>query len=266
MKCVICENKMSFFFSKKFNSFGLKTVDYWRCDNCGFCMSKTHADMTDTEWQVLNYEYHATYQGAECNTDDPLWIERLETQATVLNDAAEIGFLNENGRWLDYACGDGKLSELLKVKNRSLLKYDRYMPNSADYLDDNAINNKSFDFVITTSVFEHFTLRKQFDSVETLVSDSGVLGLHTLVCENIPCDSSWFYLLPVHCAFHTNKSMSLLFEQWGYISSVYNVEARLWFWFKQNNSEEIEKLVEFANKRTNKPNYIFKNGFVDYWK
>lgn len=234
--------------------------------NCGFVMSKTHADMTVSEWASLNHEYHTIYQGKEFNPDDPRWIARLQSQANVLCDAARIGLLNSDGQWLDYACGDGKLSELLRKEGGpTLLKYDRYMSRRDDYLKDDEVTPKRFDFVLTTSVFEHFTLSEQFDSVEALVKENGVLGLHTLVCESIPCDASWFYLVPVHCAFHTNKSMGLLFEQWGYTSSVYNVDSRLWLWFKPY-ALDIQSLVESANRRAKGPSYIFKKGFVDYWK
>lgn len=265
MKCVICNSEMAFSFSKRFNAFGLNNVDYWRCQNCGFSMSKTHADMTASDWASLNHKCHSSYQGKEFNPDDPRWIARLGSQAKVLSDAAHIGLLNGDGRWLDYACGDGKLSELLQNKGRTLLKYDKYMSRQEGYLRDSEIIAGSFDFVITTSVFEHLTLREQFDSVEALVSENGVFGLHTMVCESIPCDASWFYLLPAHCAFHTNRSMSLLFKQWGYVSSVYNVDSRLWLWFKQPPSD-IQERIELANQRPTGPSYIFKNGFVDYWK
>lgn len=265
MQCPICNGGMHYYFSKCFDAFGLGKVDYWRCSNCGYSMSKTHTDMTAGEWAALNHEYHSTYQGKDFNPDDPRWIARLQSQAMVLSDAARVGLLDIDGKWLDYACGDGKLSDLLQNEGRTLLKYDRYMSRQKGYLSDNEIIPGRFDFVLTTSVFEHFTLREQFDAVEALVSDNGVLGLHTVVCENIPCDTSWFYLLPVHCAFHTNKSMSLLFKQWGYKYSVYNLESRLWFWFKQS-ATDIRERVECANRRPNGPSYIIKNGFVDYWK
>lgn len=265
MKCIICSNDMLFFFSKEFNAFGLTKVDYYRCANCGFTMSKTHADMTTNEWESLNRRYHATYQGKGSNPDDQRWITRLQRQATILADAARIGILDGDGRWLDYACGDGKLSDLLRKEGLTLNKYDKYMACREDYLKESEVVPGAFDFVITTSVFEHFTLKEQFDSVEALLSNGGVLGIHTRVCENIPCDASWFYLLPVHCAFHTNMSMSLLFRQWGYVASVYNVSARLWLWFKQR-SGDIQNRVERANRRSNRPSYIFEKGFLDYWK
>ncbi len=265
MKCIICSGRMEFYFSKDFDAFGLGKVDYWRCRDCGFSMSRTHAEMTRAEWESLNRQYHSTYQAKDSNADDPRWTERLQSQATVLADAVQVGLLNGDGRWLDYACGDGKLSELLRSDGITLEKYDRYMSRQEGYLRDDEITARGFDFVITTSVFEHFTKREEFDSVESLVSANGVLGLHTLVREDIPCDSSWFYLLPVHCAFHTNRSMALLLEQWGYASSVYNVDSRLWLLFKKPASD-MRHRVDAANRRVRKPTYILKDGFVDYWK
>lgn len=265
MKCIICGGETAYHFSKTFDAFGLGKVDYWRCRNCGFSISKTHAEMTPDEWAKLNQEYHSAYLGQDFNPDDPRWISRLQSQAKLLSDAAKIGLLNADGRWLDYACGDGKLSELLADRGRELLKYDRYMGRPEDYLSDPDLRPGSFDFLITTSVFEHFTLREQFDAVEKLVSEGGVLGLHTLVCEDIPCDPSWFYLLPVHCAFHTNRSMSLLLQQWGYVASAYNVDARLWLCFKKP-PVDVRERIEQANQRPEGPHYIFADGFVDYWK
>ena len=263
MKCLICNGSMEFSFSKKFGVFGLSKVDYWCCENCGFTISRTHAEMTTAEWESLNHEYHAAYQATESNPDDPRWIARLKSQTRVISDAARIGLLDPKGRWLDYACGDGKLSELLEDKNLTLLKYDRYMARQDGYLDAGKLLPKRFDFVITTSVFEHFTLREQFDSVEMLVTDNGVLGVHTLVCETVPRDPDWFYLIPVHCAFHTNKSMNLLMQQWGYVASIYNVDSRLWLWFKRPG--QLQQRIADENTRSNGVSYIYKKGFVDYW-
>jgi hypothetical protein len=265
MNCLVCGGGMEFYFSKHFDVFALKQVDYWRCSDCGFVLSKTHADMTASEWSALNEAYHSSYQGQDFNADDPRWIARLQSQAKVLRDAVEIGLLSADGRWLDYACGDGRLSELLQEEHLELLKYDRYMSRAGGYLDERDLRHGSFDFVITTSVFEHLMRRAHFDAIEALVAPSGVLGLHTLVSETVPRDPAWFYLLPVHCAFHTNKSMSVLLEQWGYACSVYNVDSRLWLCFKEP-PPDIRERIEAANRRPDGPPYLLKDGFVDYWK
>lgn len=266
MKCLVCDGEMAYYFTKTFNMYNLRDVEYWKCSNCGFVISKTHFEMTEEIWGQLNVNYHQTYQNKEHNPDDPRWIERLHTQAKVIDDAARTGFIKEGGRWLDYACGDGQLASILKADyGRVLLNYDKYMPSQPGFLEHNDVVPRSFDFVLTTSVFEHFTRRAHFDAVESLVAQGGVLGLHTLVCESIPKDPDWFYLLPVHCAFHTNKSMSILLKQWGYTESIYNVEARMWLFFK-SRLHAIEKISGDANTRLNEPYYIYKNGFVDYWK
>ena len=264
MKCLICDERMEFSFSKQFTGLGLSKVDYWRCPNCGFTMSRTHAEMTIAEWESLNHEYHASYQRSESNPDDPRWIARLKSQSKVISDMTEHGLISGKGRWLDYACGDGKLSKLLERKGLTLLKYDRYMARNDGYLDAEELIPGDFAFVVTTSVFEHLRLREHFDSIESLVADNGVFGVHTMVCETIPRDPNWFYLLPVHCAFHTNKSMRLLMHQWGYVASTYHVDSRLWFWFKQQ--DQLEQRIDYMNKRSDEVTFHYKQGFVDYWK
>ena len=222
--------------------------------------------MAPAEWERVNHECHASYQGTESDPGDPKWNTRLQNQTRMLNDLQEVGLLNRNDRWLDYACGDAKLSGLLRTHhNLNLLNYERYMPKWEGYFQESELVPGVFDFVITTSVFEHFTRREQFDFVQALVSKNGVLGVHTLVCENVPADPRWFYLNPVHCAFHTNRSMEILFRQWGYACSVYNVDAQLWLWFK-NDPQDVEAAIGRANLRAGGLYYVFKRGFVDYWK
>jgi hypothetical protein len=257
---------MTFFTSKDFHEYGLDTAQYWRCNDCGFVISKTHVEMSSAAWETVNIAWHASYQGKESDPRDPNWNTRLQNQVRMLHDAQEIGLLKRNGRWLDYACGDAKLSGLLLTRhNLNLLNYERYMPQREGYIDEKELVPRSFDFVVTNSVFEHFRQREQFDFVEALVSRSGVLGIHTLVCEQVPADPTWFYMNPVHCSFHTNRSMEVLFRQWNYGCSVYNVEAQLWLWFK-DNPQEIEAIIQRANSRSGGPAYLFKYGFVDYWK
>ncbi len=264
--CLVCGSPMSFFFSKRFRLRGLDTAEYWRCSACGFVASRTHLEMAPEEWDTLNREWHEAYQGTESDPSDPKWRARLESQARAIGDLQRIGLLNEEGRWLDYGCGDGKLSNLLRTRyGLSLAGHERYMRKRDGYLEESGLLPGSFDFVVTTSVFEHLARREQFDSVDALVSKNGVLGTHTLVCEDVPCDPSWFYLLPVHCTFHTNRSMDALFRQWGYRCSVYSVDAKLWFWFK-SGLREVESAIERANRRAAPPAYVFKRGFVDYWK
>jgi hypothetical protein len=266
MHCIICHAEARYYFSKHFDDFGIGEVEYWRCNDCGFTLSKTHADMTSTHWERVNRLFHEAFFGRDVNALDPRWLLRLGHQSRMLGDAVDIGLLSRRGRWLDYGCGDAKLADLAKREhNLTLLKYDEYLSMRVDYLKTAELVEGGYDFVLTTSVFEHLAKREHFDRIEALVSDSGVMGIHTLVRDSIPNDPDWFYLHPVHCAFHTNESMRRLLKQWGYVCSVYNVEAQLWLCFK-GSSLAIESIVRKANQRPDMPKYLFEHGFVGYWK
>jgi hypothetical protein len=208
MKCEICGGAASHSFSKTFNAFALEKVDYWRCADCGFVLSRTHARMSPTAWSELNRLCHEQYQGTDSNALDPRWKSRIAAQARALSDLAAVGLLDPAGRWVDFGCGDGVLSDAAAADHGlTLLKYDEYMAADAGYLPTEALAPGGFDFAISTSVFEHMTRRDQWDGVNALVAPNGALGVHTLVAETVPQDPTWFYLQPPHCAFFTNAAM-----------------------------------------------------------
>lgn len=267
INCLVCGSGMRHYFTKTFKTPWLDDVHYSECPECGFVASRTHFQLPAAEWSRLNEEYHGSYQGTDSAMDDPRWLERLNRQTVVIADMKESGLIPQKRPWVDYGCGDGKLPDFLKNRHGvTLLKYDRYM-KSPGYLPDSDMKPGAFDFVIHTSVLEHMRDRATMDEIAGLVSETGVLGIHTLVMERIPLDPSWFYLLPVHCAFYSNESMSRLFKAWGFTSSIYHVEARLWLFFR-GDPAEVEAQVARANARPGKEDfrYLFKRGFMDYWK
>jgi hypothetical protein len=265
MRCEICGGPSRFDFAKQFDFLGLTKVEYWRCRDCGFVLSRTHAELPRHEWERLNALCHALYQGQDINLLDPKWKSRLAAQAKAISELAQGGLLDPQSRWLDFGCGDGALPDLLETRfGLTLAKYDQYMASDATYLSDEALRPGSFDFVITTSVFEHLTRREQFDRIESLVSPAGAFGLHTLVAERVPSDPEWFYLEPPHCAFFSNAAMDRLFRDWGYRSSLYIVDASLWVWFREEPGATAAK-VERLNAGGAAP-FLFAEGFFDYWK
>ena len=248
MKCLICNRDMSYYFTKDFTSYNLKELQncvYYICENCGMVVSKTHFDMSDTEWENLNFNYHSSFLiDGGISPEDPNWLERLDKQVNFL----EYLYVNEilpKNNWLDWGCGNGILSDKLKERGILLQKYDKYF-NSIE------LKCKNYDFIITTSVFEHIREYSTLKSIADLLTERGIMGLHTLICERIPKDPKWFYLLPVHCTFFTNKSTSILMENLGFKYSAYNINSRLWFMSKYPIKSNV--------------NLITKEGFVDYWK
>jgi 2-polyprenyl-3-methyl-5-hydroxy-6-metoxy-1,4-benzoquinol methylase len=263
--CFICGGKMGYYFTKYFPDYGLGDVDYWKCDDCGFVMSKTHCEMDDAAWNALNFKFHDGYQGKEKVADE---FERLVqrrdnrqiAQADAVAHMAGTGMVPGRNKWLDYGCGDGKLSDLLKEKDLEVLKYDKYMSNErAGYLGQDSLGK--YDLLINCAVFEHILSYDSLSEMFGLISDGGVLALHTLACEEIPRDPKWFYLLPVHTAFYTNRAMKILFEKFDFKSSIYNVPSRMWFWFRDFDKEKLD-----AAAAPDRNEWFFKEGFMDYWK
>ena len=261
---------MDFFLSKDFNGtpygFMMKDfgpVDYYKCSDCGFTISKTHVEMNQDDWMTLNNDFHHFLENNDVSTNQPPYIE----QAVMLNLLEKNNVIDLN-KALDFAGGYGTLSKTLKKYfNLDLLVYDPYVQeesNQVHYISEEQLGK--YDIVINSALFEHLFLRESFDKINDLVSDNGFMIIHTVVCENIPKDENWFYFEPpVHCAFHTNRSMSILMKQWNYSASVYCPSAKCWMLIKKDTSE-IRERIELINSELQTNYLIYKNDFVDYWK
>lgn len=273
-KCMICKSDTEFFFCKDYPVFetspfdNILTVDYHKCKKCGFVISKTHQEMSEQLWGALNSAWHHFFElnKEKSFTNQPPYAE----QAMALALLSKNGLLN-TCNVLDYAAGYGTLSKILqKYFHYAISVFDRYITDNSGHVNYvTQLNTASYDVVINSAMFEHVLDRADLDEVNDLVSNSGVLMLHTVVCERIPKDPNWFYLTPmVHTAFHTNNSMQLLMEQWGYTASVYSPQAKSWFLFKKDYPHlfELEEKIDQINKELQTRYFYFKYGFVDYWK
>ena len=65
MKCLICNSESEYFFSKTykdppFDQFmqDIGTVNYYKCQSCGFVLSKTHSELDENKWTDLNRMFH----------------------------------------------------------------------------------------------------------------------------------------------------------------------------------------------------------------
>ncbi len=272
MKCMICDSPCDYFFSKSYapHPFGdvmntIRDVDYYRCQRCGFTSSKTHQLLSAAQLQELNVEVH------ELNENDPE-MRNYVNQPPYAEQALMIGLFRSYGLiacdgMLDYAGGVGTLSNLLKkLFGINLPIYDPYM--QAGDLTRYVRNPREehYKTVVNSAFFEHVISRSELDLVNSMVAQDGCLILHTLICENIPRDPDWFYLRPpVHVAFHTNKSMNILMEQWGFRSSIYCPQSKSWTLFHLE-FQDIQAKMEQINRDLQTTWLYGKSGFVDYWK
>lgn len=231
--CPVCSASTTFLFTKDFDGdCGLRSVVYHRCTDCGFVFSPTIYGLTDAEWESANAAFHF-YQHATANpTYDKGWSVRLERQTATLSHLARSGVIPTIKPWLDFACGGGHLVKLLGYERVRVLGYDPYMvpDNGIRVVTADALTHGAFDCVIATSVVEHFRGMEAFERLASLVSDTGVLVLHTSVCNRYPANPSWFYYLPVHCSFFTEDALGILANRYGFHSRTYAIGGDLHLW------------------------------------
>lgn len=265
MKCLVCGHEQEFYFEKQYSDYWGKYipyVQYFKCPNCGFVLSKTHKELSKDAWENLNLEFH-TYIEKDINrpTNQPPYIQ----QAVMLDVLAKNKIINPK-KILDYAGGYGTLAKILsKYFNIKTTVYEKYMSKEYKIKNISFINklsNKKYETVLCSAYFEHILCREDIDNVVNCVSKNGVLILHTVISDSVPQDINWFYLIPVHCAFFTNKSMEILMQDWGFVYSIYFPISKCWVLFKEKPKFDIEKINEEFQTR-----YLFsKDGFMDYWK
>lgn len=241
-------------------------VIYYRCTNCGFTISKTHCELDNYKWEKLNSDFHhfieREYVRVQMQSHQPPYLQ----QALMIAVLSSNGIINSKNM-LDYAGGYGTLSNILKKYfNINLPIYDPYIHQNDTNLYITKDLLKKYKVVINSAMFEHITTRTILDEINNCVEEDGCLIIHTVICENIPKDPNWFYLKPpVHCAFHTNKSMEILMQQWNYQASVYCPTSKCWVLFKKRRSD-IQKKINAINQAFQNDYFYYKDGFVDYWK
>jgi len=218
--------------------------------------------MSPAEWECLNIAFHEDNNARE---DNP-WNrnQRYFNQSVMLYLLARNGIIPP-GKWLDWGSGTGSLSlQLHEHFGLHLDNFDKYIEPGLFPVRQSDLVERGYSLVTNTAVFEHVRDRETLDEIESYVSPEGCLGVHTLVRGEIPADPDWMYLLPVHCAFHTNRSMDILMRQWSYKCSIYNEHAKMWVMFKRP-TREVESEVERLNKLVGWKYLHFKAGFMDFW-
>ena len=276
MKCFVCNGEMKPYFVKKIEVKylpGLDTFEYVRCEHCGLTVSKTLYEMSHEEWSEFSYNAHKDYFNGVLKYEvlDPKWlrrIRRIDFQAGLFAELLSLGVFQYGWNTMDYGAGDGKLAN--EINDRTgvpwLKKFDEYMePSGEYYLTPEEVREGNFDFIVSSSVFEHLLgNRGEVEKIMELLKPDGIMGLHTLICEEVPQDPEWYYLLPVpvHCTLWTNKAMQIVYQKNGFIGCSYNVEAQMWLFFR--NFEAWKKLNEVKHQLHG--TWIFSEDFVDYWK
>ena len=263
MNCLVCESSTSEYFSKRFDLPDLEVANYVRCGNCGLVISISHLEMSSSQWTNLNVAWHDSNNS---RVDDPHnRRQRYFHQSQMLHLLIRHEILAKPKNWIDWGGGEGLLaSRLEKNYDIKCSTYERYVTAKHNPIEESDLVTRGHDLVLNTAVLEHVRDRATMNEIESYVADDGCFAPHTLVRGEIPADPDWFYLLPVHCVFFTNRSMSLLMRQWNYECSIYNELAKLWIWFRKD-SEQLRTGIDEVNDYFGFDYLHFKSGFMDFW-
>ena len=180
MRCIICESESKFFFSKTYREppFAefmkeVGAVEYYKCTECGFVLSKTHSELSARTWSDLNSNFHNYLETAENEkiVNQPPYVE----QAVMLSILGQEGIINLDSI-LDYAAGYGSLSRLLnKYFGIELPIFDPFFKadDAERYVSHSEL--KTYKTVLNSAMFEHVLRREDLDSVNRLVADDSQL-------------------------------------------------------------------------------------------
>ena len=227
-------------------------------------LSKTHSELSASGWNNLNSQYHHYLENPSNGrtTNQPPYAE----QAMMLRLLGKNRII-DTGNMIDYAAGYGTLGSILaKYFDLELPLFDPYIQidQVKNYVKQSDL--KKYKTVINSAMFEHILKREDLDQVNNIVDDTGCLIVHTHISGEVPSDPEWFYLRPpVHTAFHTNRSMGILMDQWGYRSSLYCLPSKCWVLLR-DGVEAIEPKVKALNQELQSNWFFCKDGFMDYWK
>lgn len=269
MRCIVCDSPTEPFFTKKFSILHLESVEYVRCSHCGCVLAKTIIELSQEQWEAVNHCVHGAYQGSDANLVDPRWLQRLQRQAEAIAALYDEGIIAKDAAALDYGGGDGKLVAMLAGKGIHFSLYDKYMSRAhADssrlhYLSESAIAERTFDVVANCSVLEHVRSNSELAGIFALLQkNTGLFALHTLICEEVPQDPDWFYLLAGHTTLYTNAGMRHLYQRQGFKCCFYAVEAQMWFF-----SHDPCALTRTRESGPRLPGtWLYSESFIDYWK
>jgi len=195
MNCTLCHDSNTVIYSE------LADASYFQCSNCQLIFQdpKTYLD---------GEEEKARYDTHQNNPEDPGYRKFLARVVDPLLERIEPG-----QKGLDFGCGPGPtISVMLEEKGYKVDNYDLY------FRPDTKLVEKSYDFITSTEVFEHFYLPgKEFEKVWSLLKPNGVLGVMTLFYpDSKEVFNSWWYKNdPTHVCFFSPEVFEFIGKKYG---------------------------------------------------
>lgn len=176
-----------------------KRGDYRRCSECSlvFVLPDVYLNPED---EKKRYDLHTN------SPDDPDYRKFL---SKVLDPVLER--IEQKAFGLDFGCGPGPtLSKMFEEKGCTMNVYDHF------YAKDEAVLEKSYDFITSTEVVEHlYDPKRVLDTLMAMLKPKGILALLTQVYPSQDAFGAWYYKNdPTHVCFFSDETMSYLAKRW----------------------------------------------------
>jgi SAM-dependent methyltransferase len=176
------------------------TRSFFRCRRCAlvFVPSRYHLSR-DAE--------RALYEQHENDPDDPRYRQFLSRLFVPLRAR-----LADDATGLDFGCGPGPaLAAMFRESGVACAEYDPL------FADDRAVLTRSYDFIVSSEVFEH--LSDPAGVLATLVGllrPGGLLGVMTKRVTTDAAFATWHYTRdPTHIAFFADATFEWIGERYG---------------------------------------------------
>ena len=195
MNCHICDKVTESFIHEKTN------ITYYHCKACEYIF-KSPECYQDLETQRERYNLH------ENNEDDEgykAYFKRFLDFILPLVGNPKIA--------LDFGCG--RTSLLASLLQSEGIACDYFDPI---YHPDTLVEDKKFDLIVSTEVFEHLHQpTKVFSDLVGLLEEGGYLSIQTEFHSNdsISFKKWWYHQDPTHIVFFRARTFEMLAQQFG---------------------------------------------------
>lgn len=195
LKCIVCEHiDLNENFSKLYvnDIFNAGTLLRHKCSNCGLIFGDLRIlSLSEEEFKNDHDDVYSYFK--EGNTV-PYILDNL--------NSLDI-FKNKNLKYLDYACGIGKMIPILRNKGYNIDGYDKYVKN-INVL--NNIDNMKFDVIYANNFIEHITNPiKDIENILLHLTDNGFLIFMSDCIDEYIIEYTHYHLY-----FYTGNSFNIL--------------------------------------------------------
>lgn len=152
---------------------------YYHCDNCGLIFIDKN-QILETEEELERYKMH---DNSHQNEGYVNMFKRFITKVVTPH-------INDINTVLEFGCGPGPvLADLLKNEGFNVDKYDPY------FFPDKVFEDKSYDMITSTEVFEHFSEpKKELELLLSHLNKGGYLAIMTSFHPGVEEFVDWYYV------------------------------------------------------------------------